>query len=47
MPLPAWMHNYPGAPTPEQDDNEPTTITPCTCRGEGCTTCNNTGVIYP
>jgi hypothetical protein len=57
MPLPAWMKGHPGAPQPSHpewmashlnaDVDEPVAITPCTCRGEGCTTCDGDGVIYP
>lgn len=58
MPHPAWMKGYPGAPTPlpvwisqhidtRDTDDEPVGIKPCTCRGEGCTSCDGDGVVYP
>ncbi|WP_331763115.1 hypothetical protein OG571_47285 (plasmid) [Streptomyces sp. NBC_01369] len=58
MPLPAWMHNYPGGPKPAvptwvserlaPEANDKTVgITSCVCRGEGCTACDGDGVIYP
>jgi hypothetical protein len=52
MSLPEWLKSQladrgidPSAPDPQ--DYDEIGITLCRCGGEGCRTCDNTGVIYP
>lgn len=42
---PAWMAGH--LPTQPDTDEQPVSLKPCTCRGEGCTACGGDGAIYP
>lgn len=50
MTLPAWMTGYPGAPAPDTAPDAPSeeAITRHgPCDGQGCSGCDDTGVVYP